>query len=1031
MSKKIKEIDINAFRAYKDMQKFNFVHSVSGKTANLVAIYAPNGYGKTSFFDAIEWAITDEIGRLKSEKPVIEEVKKEQDYILKNRDSDAECGSVKIIAEDGAVLEVKTKKKKGNMKGDYKPGDIEIISKQLQSILSEKETFCTTNLLAHDKITGFLQRYTDKEKTNQLSVMWDENNYTEIVRDITELYYEVEKKRKSLSLEIAKKEKELAKYKYENNQHDKIEKAISDYEEKYGVTIVGNSDLISEIDVLLLKFKELNDRTNKAIAEIEAEEVANEMLANDYIPFEEHKRNIEAKVQQKKELECLIVICEELERLKGREAKLKKELGELAFLLSAIEEFYGDVEKISLNDIEVKFIEKEKADIQKKKVDITAEVQELEIRIKKDKTEGEFLQEKIEELQDDFDRYENNHQVELKYIKLCAKANDILEKRQDRVSKLSSDIDRLKIFGDTVSGIESLQDISTKNLVDVYLVLEKLKEEKKLLIENIDILESNKKNIVYLLDKMEQLTVLGKDIISETNTAKCPLCHAEYNNSELLFERVCKTYNDNEEVQKINNQLNRNIERKQIVEKNLVEQEEKINTIICDILDKYEEKYLRENEKIGRLKMRISDWDGMVSHSEKVKRNLLEKYTSEDVLNIANRKDVEGRLNRLKSEKKNIIENIDRYYKLIEKQNEGLAEIIKKMQELDLKEISINEQNNDIRNTKLYSTVKGLLESRELTIQEYTCNDMKQMIESEHKKLADQKRILEIKAEDYQGIVSEDKDNYEANLKALQREINELQVNVDSFLARCVKTVGICKPNESIMTKIEERGIELKEKRNVFEEKEHSEQKILLNVNSLKEQKMWLEQVQENNEKKMRLDFLTKRLEKLSESKSVAEEFVVERTNEYFNSDIINQIYSRIDPHPTMKHIKFHTQKDANGLKTHIYTYDEAEENKMSPVLYLSSAQVNILSLCIFLAKVLNEKNTTFNTIFMDDPIQHLDGINLLAFIDVLRTITTEMGRQIIISTHNEQFYKLLKLKLDDRFYPSKFIELSSAGVLK
>ena len=478
MSKKIKEIDINAFRAYKDMQKFNFVHSASGKIANLVAIYAPNGYGKTSFFDAIEWAITDEIGRLKSEKPVIEEVKKEQDYILKNRDSDAEYGSVKIIAEDGAVLEVKTKKKKGNMKGDYKPGDIEIISKQLQSILSEKETFCTTNLLAHDKITGFLQRYTDKEKTNQLSVMWDENNYTEIVRDITELYDEVEKKRKSLSLEIAKKEKELAKYKYVNSQHDKIKKAISDYEEKYGVTIIGNSDLTSEIDGLLLKFKELNDQTNKAIAEVEAAEDTNEMLANDYTLFEEQKRNIEAKVQQKKEVERLIATCEELEGLKGKEVKLKKELEELAFLLSTIEGFYGDVEKISLNNAEIRVIEKEKADIQKKKVDITAEIQELELCIKKDKEEGVSLQEKIEELQADFDRYENNHQVELKYSKLCAKAKAILGQRQDRISKLSADIDRLKRFRDTVSDIESLRDIITKDLVDVYLVWKKLKEEK-------------------------------------------------------------------------------------------------------------------------------------------------------------------------------------------------------------------------------------------------------------------------------------------------------------------------------------------------------------------------------------------------------------------------------------------------------------------------------------------------------------------------------------------------------------------------
>lgn len=83
------------------------------------------------------------------------------------------------------------------------------------------------------------------------------------------------------------------------------------------------------------------------------------------------------------------------------------------------------------------------------------------------------------------------------------------------------------------------------------------------------------------------------------------------------------------------------------------------------------------------------------------------------------------------------------------------------------------------------------------------------------------------------------------------------------------------------------------------------------------------------------------------------------------------------------------------------------------------------------LQEILSEKNTTFNTIFIDDPIQHLDGINLLSFIDVLRTITTDFGRQIVISTHNEQFYKLLKVKMDERYYPSKFIELTSTGTIK
>lgn len=168
MSKKIKEIDITAFRAYKDVQKFNFMHKNSGDIADLVAIYAPNGYGKTSFFDAVEWAVTGSIERLNNGRPIKEEVKNEEGYILKNRDSGEDYGNVTIISEQNKVFSVNTKKKRGKMKSDFKPGDILKISPELDTIYAEKESFCTTNLLAHDKITGFLQNYTAQDKTNEL-----------------------------------------------------------------------------------------------------------------------------------------------------------------------------------------------------------------------------------------------------------------------------------------------------------------------------------------------------------------------------------------------------------------------------------------------------------------------------------------------------------------------------------------------------------------------------------------------------------------------------------------------------------------------------------------------------------------------------------------------------------------------------------------------------------------------------------------------------------------------------------------------
>jgi len=39
--------------------------------------------------------------------------------------------------------------------------------------------------------------------------------------------------------------------------------------------------------------------------------------------------------------------------------------------------------------------------------------------------------------------------------------------------------------------------------------------------------------------------------------------------------------------------------------------------------------------------------------------------------------------------------------------------------------------------------------------------------------------------------------------------------------------------------------------------------------------------------------------------------------------------------------------------------------------------------------------------------------------------------KQIVISTHDEKFFNLVKSKLADRYYPTKFVELESYGKIR
>lgn len=162
--------------------------------------------------------------------------------------------------------------------------------------------------------------------------------------------------------------------------------------------------------------------------------------------------------------------------------------------------------------------------------------------------------------------------------------------------------------------------------------------------------------------------------------------------------------------------------------------------------------------------------------------------------------------------------------------------------------------------------------------------------------------------------------------------------------------------------------------------------------------------------------------------------YIEKKIHKEFNEKLINDIYQKVEPHPTLKEIKFVPELDGDRAKLDILVKNNSKlGNSKAPVVYFSAAQINILSLSIFLAKSLQNDNKVVNTIFMDDPIQFLDSINTLSFIDLIRVITSEKGlnQQVFISTHDESFYKLLKRKIDPEHYASNFMELETFGIIK
>lgn len=126
---------------------------------------------------------------------------------------------------------------------------------------------------------------------------------------------------------------------------------------------------------------------------------------------------------------------------------------------------------------------------------------------------------------------------------------------------------------------------------------------------------------------------------------------------------------------------------------------------------------------------------------------------------------------------------------------------------------------------------------------------------------------------------------------------------------------------------------------------------------------------------------------------------------------IIRYIYEAITPHPFYKELIISSDKNGANFK------NESEEIYLD--LLFSSAQLNILALSVFLGLGLTQNHSQFNQLLLDDPIQSMDDVNILAFIDILRGIIDMETRdkKILISTHDSNFAQLLTIKLRNKEY--------------
>lgn len=335
---------------------------------------------------------------------------------------------------------------------------------------------------------------------------------------------------------------------------------------------------------------------------------------------------------------------------------------------------------------------------------------------------------------------------------------------------------------------------------------------------------------------------------------------------------------------------------------------------------------------------------------------------------------------------------------------------------------------------EIYNEQQKMLEEEKLKLKENQSNIIAQIDEmnlSENPDNLEQELLTEIKfinkklqekgfdlATSQTDDMTDKVSTYNHIIKNFEKELEDFKINKN-------------KPKEDIDTKINEITQKhetlnkISKNLTALEHKVGDVHKVLINSKRRKEIDRLEEEYENLCSKEEKYNISAQTLEQIISASTEAIQEISESIlaqHEYF----INSIYKKINPHPLFNKIEFIFDKNSRGNDIlNINCVNDKIDNKVNPAFAFSSAQVNVVAVSIFLGVALRQECSNLKTILLDDPIQNMDDLNVISFIDILRNcLTTQNKKQIIISTHDQDFFRLMLKKF--RFTNNKAFEFLS-----
>lgn len=1021
---KFKQVELHAFRAYKDKNDGTFDFTLpKDKIANFISIYAPNGFGKTSFYDGVEWALTNNIRRFserseiaKEERAHIEKTKgkREKQFILKNKDAGENItGYVEIEIEnqDSIRKEIPNASRAGS--NDYSFNDKKVKNKYFRDVI-----------LSQEGIDSFLREENSKSRYKKFIDFFGNKEDEHYHKKLEEL-------QKVNQQGFDKIKKDIIRI--ENFLQEEVDKTIFDNSNKEIKQLNEKGEVFLEIGDTFDEKKKLNfDNAIDARAIVlQGNLNKNKSLLE---LLKSKKNDIDIYFDKKSEEKTINEKVSHLLKVQENQKKLIFYKEKISQDTKQLEEYHRLVRDYPHYKKAIEFIETHNKNFARD----TLELEELENLLRtKSIEQGILTREK-----DRFTSYlsKNTELIKssptifnkIQSLQKEIEATTIFKKEED--VKLEEDRLKLNIsqkhLQSKISTLEAVKNNIFLNIRDngqygnlikgIEEQLEKIDLEKEKLLK----LEKENKNYEQYDSALRELLTLGSSIINKDKLDTCPLCSQSYNSYNELQTRL------------LNNPLLADMEQKYLKEKEAIKL--LLNKAGSELKKLQESLYAQLNEVLNKLNVDIKSQDYSVKTRESKIGSLQQELESKklelpQLLEQTNNLNEEDFLASLEKKVK------DTTFELKELQNKlgrlelDINNLTNKKDALDLSIKAYKKNIEELEKKEEYLRIKNFKNNFEQEID--VLNLLNESIKLINKELSE-KRKTKVELERY---IDDDVKKYQTI--DLDKEIISLNETIEQLLFYLKKFENFCmeqfreqyRSKEKIEEKFSEKInicnkqiIENEDKVKSFDIlKSYSENLLKFVVHKKKKEEL----IKLKEEQKTKKNIATQ----LSDEKKNLEKKINQDVESFFHEDLINKIYEKIDPHPDYKNVKFECSFENGTGRLSIFVKND-NGVLISPSLYYSTAQLNVLSLSVFLAKALHAKddnNNSIDTIFIDDPIQSMDSINVLAIIDLLRSLVINHNKQIILSTHDENFHLLLQKKIPQKYFDSKFIELETFGKVK